>query len=111
VKTISWTKQTPWEDLLRQAEQEDVLLTRDGRAVALLMPFDDDDLDWYARERDPEFLDSIAEARRQMAAGKTISHADLKKELRTRAARDKLRNRRSAPRRGSRGRKGSDPAT
>ena len=93
MKTISWTKQTPWEDLLRQAEQEDVLLTRNGHAVVLLMPFDDDDLEWYARERDPGFLASIAEARRQVTAGKTISHADLKKELRRRPPRDKRRNR------------------
>jgi len=41
---------TPWEEMMRQAEQEEVLVMRDGHAVALLMPFDDDDLEWYARE-------------------------------------------------------------
>lgn len=45
------------------------------------MTFDDDDLEWYARERDPEFVASIARARRQVQEGRTIGHADLKKEL------------------------------
>jgi hypothetical protein len=43
--------------------------------------FDDDDSDWYARERDPAFLNSIARAREQVRQGRTISHDDLKKEL------------------------------
>jgi hypothetical protein len=81
MKTIAWTNQTPWEELMRQAEQEEVLVTRDGHAVALLMPFDDDDLEWYARERDPAFLASLATARQQVAHGETLGHADLKKEL------------------------------
>ena len=81
MKTIAWTNQTPWEEMMRQAEQEEVLVMRDGHAVALLMPFDDDDLEWYARERDPAFLASLAEARRQVAQGKTLSHGDLKKSI------------------------------
>ena len=81
MKTIAWTKQTKWEELMRQVEQEDVLVLRDGHAVALLMPFNDDDLEWYTRERDPTFLASIAKARQQVVKGKTVSHADLKKEL------------------------------
>ena len=54
---------------------------RDGHAVALVMPFDDDDLEWYARERDPSFLASLADARQQVAQGKTLSHGELKKAL------------------------------
>jgi antitoxin (DNA-binding transcriptional repressor) of toxin-antitoxin stability system len=81
MKTVAWTDKTPWEDLMRQAEKEDVLLTRDGHAVALLTPFDDDDLEWYARERDPAFLASITTARQQVTAGKTRGHDELKKEL------------------------------
>ena len=81
MKTIAWTKETAWEELMRQAEQEEVLVMRDGHAVALLMPFNDDDLEWYARERDPAFLATIAEARQQVQDGKTISHGDLKKAL------------------------------
>jgi len=46
-----------------------------------MTPFDDDDLAWCARERDPAFLASLAEARRQVEQGNTLSHGDLKKEL------------------------------
>ena len=66
---------------MRQAEQEEVLVVRDGHVVALLMPFDDDDLEWYARERDPEFLASLTRARRQVQEGRTITHSDLKRSL------------------------------
>ena len=44
MKTVVWTEHTAWEATVRQAEQEDVLVIRDGHVVALLMPFDDDDL-------------------------------------------------------------------
>jgi len=40
-----------------------------------------DDLAWYARERDPAFLESLARARRQVEQGKTVSHENLKREL------------------------------
>ena len=81
MKTIVWTTQTAWDDLLRQAENGDVLVMRDGHAVALLTPFNDEDVEWYARERDPDFLLSIAAARQQVAHGKTVSHAELKSAL------------------------------
>ena len=44
-------------------------------------PFDDDDLAWYARRRDPAFLASLAKARGQVEEGESVSHEDLKKEL------------------------------
>jgi len=81
MKTVLWTENIAWEATVRHAEQEDVLVMRDGHVVALLMPFDDDDLDWYARERDPEFLASLSRARRQVQEGRTITHADLKRSL------------------------------
>ena len=46
-----------------------------------MTPFDDDDLIWYARERDPAFLESLAKARRQVEQGQTASHEDLKRDL------------------------------
>jgi hypothetical protein len=81
VKTVTWTDNASWDDVLRQAGQEDVVVLRDGHPVALMTPFDDDDLAWYARERDPAFLASLAEARRQVAEVKTLSHEDLKRDL------------------------------
>jgi antitoxin (DNA-binding transcriptional repressor) of toxin-antitoxin stability system len=81
MKTVIWTENTPWDEVLREGEQEEVIVMRDGHAVALLVPFDDDDLDWYARERDPSFLASIIDARQQVEQGRTMSHEDLKREL------------------------------
>ena len=45
--------------------------------TAMVTPFDDDDVDWCVRERDPVFIASITEARRQVADGKTLSHEEL----------------------------------
>ena len=56
MKTVIWTEDTAWEATVRQAEQEDVLVMRDGHVVALLMPFDDDDLEWYAPNVIPSSL-------------------------------------------------------
>ena len=81
MKTVTWTENTSCADIVRQAEHEEVILMRDGHAVALVTPFDDDDLEWYAREHDPAFLASIARAREQVADQRTTSHQDLKRKL------------------------------
>jgi len=81
MKTIDCTENPPWEEMVRQAHDEGVLLVRNGHAVAIVMPFDDDDLEWYSRERDPAFLESLARARRQVQEGKTIRHRDLEARL------------------------------
>jgi hypothetical protein len=81
MKTVNWAADSSWDEVLQQASQEDVVVMRDGLPVVLMTPFDEDDLAWYVRERDPAFLESLAEARRQVEAGYTISHNELKKEL------------------------------
>jgi hypothetical protein len=81
VKTVTWTDNAPWDDVLRQAGEEDVLVLRDGRPVVLMTPFDDEDLTWYSREHDPVFLASLERARLQVEQGETVSHGDLKKEF------------------------------
>jgi PHD/YefM family antitoxin component YafN of YafNO toxin-antitoxin module len=81
VKALNCTESTPLRDVVDAAEHDDVVLLRDGHAVALVVPFDDEDLEWYARERDPAFLASIARARDQVRQGRTRSHEELKKEL------------------------------
>ena len=81
MKTVTWTENASLDEVLREAGQEDVLVLRDGHPLALITPFDDDDLAWYAREHDPAFLASLAEARRQVEQRNTVSHSDLKKEL------------------------------
>jgi hypothetical protein len=81
MKTVTWTDSTAWEEAIREAEREEVVVMRGGHAVALLIPFNDDDLVWYAKERDPQFIASLADARRQVRDGWTIRHDDLKSEL------------------------------
>ena len=79
MKTMNWN--TTGEELVQSAEREDVVLMRDGHAVALVTTFDDDDLEWYAAERAPAFLASIARARQQVQQGHTRSQPELKQEL------------------------------
>ena len=81
MKTLNLKDNATAKDLLKEGRDEDLLIVRDGHAVALLMPFDDDDAEWYARERDPAFIQSIARARRQVADGKVIGHEALKRKL------------------------------
>jgi hypothetical protein len=76
-----WTQDASWDEVLQEAGQEDVLVVRDEHPFVLITPFDDDDLAWYARERDPAVLESLANARRQVAQGETIAHETLKTEL------------------------------
>ena len=81
MKTVTVTSDNPLEKLIEEAGDEDVLVVRDGHAVALITPFDDDDLYWYSREKSPEFIASIERARKQVAAEQTISHDELKRSL------------------------------
>ena len=81
MKTIIVSDTTTLGEMIAAADQEDVVLFREGKPVALLSAFDDDDLDWYARERDPGFIDSIARARQQVQTGQAISHDELKQEF------------------------------
>jgi hypothetical protein len=67
--------------MMRQAQDEELLLVRDGHAVALVIPFDDDDVDWYRREREPAFLESLARARRQVQERKTVRHRNLRRRM------------------------------
>lgn len=81
MKTMNFTDQTPCAEVVRAADGEDVVLLRDGHPIALVIPFDDEDLEWYGRERDPAFLASIDKARQQVRNGQTMRHEDLKHQL------------------------------
>lgn len=81
MKTLTVADNSSLQEFLKQAEQDDVVVLRDGKPVALITPFDQDDLEWYGRERSPEFIHSIERARKQVEKGETVSHEDLKKEL------------------------------
>jgi prevent-host-death family protein len=55
---------------LRQAEREEIVITRHGQPAAVLIGFRSEE-DWfeYRLEHHPEFLRRVAEARADLAAG------------------------------------------
>jgi prevent-host-death family protein len=55
---------------LRQAEREEIVITRHGQPAAVLIGFEREE-DWfeYRLEHHPEFLRRVAEARADLAAG------------------------------------------
>ncbi len=77
MKTIRLTNHSSARELLPTAGEEEVLVLKGGHAVALVMPFDDDDAEWYSRERSAEFIESIHRARAQVKRGETVSESDL----------------------------------
>jgi len=81
MKQVELTPDLKLETVVQQMNGEDIVLTRQGHAVALLSDFDDDELYWAGRERDPAFVESLRKAREEIARGKTVSHEDLKKQL------------------------------
>lgn len=58
---------------LRQAESEEIVITRHGRPAGVLIGFKSED-DWfdYRLESDPRFLARIESARRRLSAGKGV---------------------------------------
>jgi len=68
---------------LRQAEHEEIVITRHGQPAAVLIGFHSED-DWfeYRLEHHPEFLRRVAEARADLAAGKGIPFRAPKRRAR-----------------------------
>jgi hypothetical protein len=81
MKQIELSKDLNLGRLLKRIPKEDIVFMVKGHPVALLREFDDDDLEWYEREHDPAFVESLKKARRHVEKGETISHEDLKKKL------------------------------
>jgi hypothetical protein len=81
MKTVTVTDATTVVDVLPRDAREGVVLMRDGHAVALVVPFDDEEMLWYVREHDPEFIESIARGREEAARGETTRLDDFKREL------------------------------
>ncbi len=63
---------------LREAEKEEIVITRHGKPTGVLIGFASED-EWfeYRLENDPRFLARIARARRSIASGKGIALDDL----------------------------------
>ncbi len=63
--------------LLREAETEEILITRHGKPAGVLIGFRSED-DWfdYRLENDPRFLNRIENARASLRAGRGIRLED-----------------------------------
>ncbi len=63
---------------LKQAQRENILITRHGRPAGVLIGFGSED-DWfdYRLENDPRFLNRIDAARRSLRAGKGVRLKDV----------------------------------
>jgi prevent-host-death family protein len=64
---------------LREAEKQEIVITRHGKPAGVLIGFESED-DWfeYRLENDPHFLRRIAKARQSLRAGRGTRLEDLK---------------------------------
>ena len=67
--------------LLRDAEKETIVITRDGKPAGVLIGFASED-DWfdYRLENDPRFLARIEQARASLRAGRGVRLKDIDAE-------------------------------
>ncbi len=65
-------------EYLRQAENEDIIITRHGKPAGILIGFESED-DWfdYRLENDPRFLNRIEAARKSLREGRGIRLEDI----------------------------------
>jgi PHD/YefM family antitoxin component YafN of YafNO toxin-antitoxin module len=83
MKTVTVTDlQQDMIHYLELAEEEDILILKNGKPVGFLRAFaDDDDLFDYQLESDPRFLERVKRARAQFRAGQGIRLEDVRTEL------------------------------
>jgi prevent-host-death family protein len=76
---------------LRQAEREEIVITRHGKAAGVLRGFASEE-DWfdYRLENDPRFLSRVERARTQLREGRRTSLEDIRKKAEQGAAADAL---------------------
>ncbi|MGE0753489.1 MAG: type II toxin-antitoxin system Phd/YefM family antitoxin [Variibacter sp.] len=67
--------------LLREAEKQEIVITRHGKPAGVLIGFASDD-DWfdYRLENDPLFLRRIAQARDSLRAGRGVALEDVESD-------------------------------
>jgi prevent-host-death family protein len=66
---------------LRQAEKEEIVITRHGKPAGVLIGFASED-DWfdYRLENDPRFLARIGQARKSLRARRGVKLEDIQEE-------------------------------
>ena len=64
---------------LREAETQEIVITRHGKPAGVLIGFESDD-DWfdYRLENDPRFLERVERARESLRAGRGVRLEDVK---------------------------------
>ena len=64
---------------LRQAEKQEIVITRHGKPAGVLIGFESED-DWfdYRLENDPRFLQRVEQARQSLRAGRGVKLEDVK---------------------------------
>jgi len=67
--------------VLREAETQEIVITRHGKPAGVLIGFESDD-GWfeYRLENDPRFLRRIEQARTSLQAGRGVEIEDIKIE-------------------------------
>jgi antitoxin (DNA-binding transcriptional repressor) of toxin-antitoxin stability system len=85
----------------KELDEEIVVLTERNKPVAAVVPLKNVDRESLALSSHPEFLDLIAQARREFAAGKTLSLEEMKKAVLPRRKANKRMERTRKTRRSS----------
>jgi prevent-host-death family protein len=65
--------------LLREAEKQEIVITRHGKPAGVLIGFKTED-DWfdYRLENDPRFLQRVEDARESLRAGRGVKLEEVK---------------------------------
>jgi prevent-host-death family protein len=70
------------------ARESAIVVTRNGKPVALLTPIhEDDDLDWLLLAHDPQFVRLLERARERVRAGRYLTNVQFWRQLRQRRTR------------------------
>ena len=64
-----------------EQKKEPALVTRRGRPVVYMLPVDSEEFEDFVLAHAPQFVDGIAAADAELAAGETVSFAEVRAEL------------------------------
>jgi antitoxin YefM len=64
-----------------ERKKEPALVTRRGRPVVYMLPVDSDEFEDFVLAHAPQFVEGMTSADAELAAGETVSLADVREEL------------------------------
>ena len=70
--------------LMDRLEQEDIVVTRDGKPAAALIRLDEDSLTDFLLSSDPSVMRDLAASRKEFLAKGGVPHAAMKKRIQRR---------------------------